>query len=227
MEACSTNCSSCVTRCGCGGCSTADPGDEDLAGRPHRPGARRRPDGRPRRVGSPARRQPDRARPLDREPATCRRPHPERPSRGSASARRLDLIDAVEQRRRRASPARGGPARRRARVATVVIPRVRASGHRGAELRSLTYHWVVANGSMMPLLADALARLRRWRDDSRIHPHYADRWAELLTGPRARLLDALARDDDDAAALRQSSPFAGALDEHERRDAADRRQPSV
>ena len=60
-------------------------------------------------------------------------------------------------------------------------------------------------------------RVRRWRDEGRIHPRYADAWDELLTGPRNRLLRTLRADDERAATLRQSSPFAGLLGEAERR----------
>src|SRR5215207_4698845 len=43
------------------------------------------------------------------------------------------------------------------------------------------------------IVGDALARLRRWREDGRIHPHYADRWHELLSGPRPWLAEAITR----------------------------------
>ena len=60
-------------------------------------------------------------------------------------------------------------------------------------------------------------RLRRWRAAGRIHPRYADAWDELLRGPHDALRQRLRADDEEAAALRQSSPFAGLLDELERR----------
>jgi hypothetical protein len=90
-------------------------------------------------------------------------------------------------------------------------------GHRAAELRALAYHRAVARRLERTGIADALVRLRRWRAERRIHPRYADAWEELLTGPRERLLRTLRADDEEAAALRQSSPFAGMLDERERR----------
>lgn len=74
-----------------------------------------------------------------------------------------------------------------------------------------------ATARMLGVSQTALVQLRRWRDEGRIHPRYADRWAELLTGPRAQLLQVLRADDEPAATLRQSSPFAGMLDERERR----------
>lgn len=98
-------------------------------------------------------------------------------------------------------------------------PRVQhtAPGHRAAEQRALAYHRAVARRLDDATVADALVRLRRWRDAERIHPRYADDWEALLTGSRAALRRAIAADDDAAAALRQSSPFAGTLSEPERR----------
>jgi hypothetical protein len=93
------------------------------------------------------------------------------------------------------------------------------SGHRTAEQRGLAYHRAVARRLDEAVVADAVVRLRRWREEGRIHPRYADEWEALLTGPRSRLRSAIVADDDHAAALRQSSPLAGALTEQERRDA--------
>jgi hypothetical protein len=92
-----------------------------------------------------------------------------------------------------------------------------APGHRAAEERALAYHRAVARRLDEATVTDALLRLRRWREEGRIHPRYADRWERLLSGPRGRLRTALLADDDEAAALRQSSPFAGTLSEPERR----------
>jgi len=99
---------------------------------------------------------------------------------------------------------------------TVRPPRGEAAGHRRAEQRALAYHRAVARRLDDALVADALTRLRRWRAEGRIHPRYAEAWEGLLTGPRARLRRAITADDEDAAALRQSSPLAGALSEAER-----------
>lgn len=91
--------------------------------------------------------------------------------------------------------------------------------HQTAVEHGLAYHRAVARRLDDAVVADALTRLRRWRADGRIHSRYADAWEELLTGPRSRLLRTLRADDEDAAALRQSSPFAGVLSEDERREA--------
>lgn len=94
-----------------------------------------------------------------------------------------------------------------------------ATGHRTAEQRARAYHCAVARQLDDTVVTDALTRLRRWRAEERIHPHYADEWEALLTGPRARLRSTIVADDERAAALRQSSPLAGTLSEHERREA--------
>jgi hypothetical protein len=133
----------------------------------------------------------------------------------------LDLLEAVEQRRRRGS-LRPLAAVVRDRRGTAGEP-VRSDaahgggGHRRAELRGRAYHEAIAGRIDDAAIADALVRLRRWRGEGRIHPTYADAWEGLLSGPRERLLDALRADDERAVALRQSSPLAGLLDERERR----------
>jgi len=129
-----------------------------------------------------------------------------------------DLLDALAER----------PDGERHRLAAVLRkrpggtsrqPGAGADGHRSAEQRGLAYHRAVARRLDDAIVADALVRLRRWRVERRIHPRYADAWETLLTGPRARLRRAIVADDDDAAALRQSSPLAGTLSEDERRRA--------
>jgi hypothetical protein len=129
----------------------------------------------------------------------------------------VELVDALE----RVSEARHPLAAvLRARSVSARPPAaVRASGHRAPELRSLAYHRAVAERLDDGVVGDARARLRRWRSEKRIHPRYADAWEALLDGPRPRLADAIVADSEDAAALRQSSPLAGALSERERRRA--------
>lgn len=62
-------------------------------------------------------------------------------------------------------------------------------------------------------------RVQRWLEGREYFTgsrSYATRWSELLSGPRQQLLDVLTSDDEEARALRQSSPFAGFLSERER-----------
>lgn len=130
----------------------------------------------------------------------------------------LDLLDALAQRPEGERHPLAAVLRASSNDAGAQPPRT-AGGHRRAEQRALDYHRAVARRLDDRTVADALARLRRWEADRRIHPRYAREWDELLTGPRARLREAIAADDHEAAALRQSSPLAGALGEPERRTA--------
>jgi hypothetical protein len=129
----------------------------------------------------------------------------------------LDLLDAVEAHAGRARPLAAAMRARHATRPWRAGGDGPPTGHRTAELRGLAYHRAIAERLDDALIADALVQLRRWHDEGRIHPRYADRWAALLTGPRGQLVEALRADDEHAAALRQSSPFAGMLDERERR----------
>jgi hypothetical protein len=120
----------------------------------------------------------------------------------------VELIDAVEARPDRRRPL--GSALRERRAAERPPSRAADPGsHRDAELRGLAYHRAVIPHLDDAAIADALVRLRRWRDDGRIHPRYADAWETLLRGPREQLVRAIAQDGDDGVALRQSSPLAG------------------
>ncbi|MBS1869165.1 MAG: hypothetical protein JSS99_05835 [Actinobacteria bacterium] len=130
----------------------------------------------------------------------------------------VDLLDALAQ---QPSDERHPLAAALRNRRTSVPRRARAApaGHRAAEQRGLDYHRAVARRLDDEVVADALVRLRRWQQEGRIHPRYADAWEALLSGPRRRLRAAITADDDEAAALRQSSPLAGALGERERREA--------
>jgi hypothetical protein len=94
--------------------------------------------------------------------------------------------------------------------------RYRDHGHRGAELRSLAYHRVVARRLDERLIDDAQERLRRWACEDRIDPRYLQRWDAILKRSPASIARVIGRDDRRGRDLRQSSPFAGALNEHER-----------
>jgi hypothetical protein len=89
--------------------------------------------------------------------------------------------------------------------------------HRGAELRALAYHRAVARRLTPSLVADARKRLARWRAQGRIHSRYAAEWERLLAQPPERIARAIIADSQRGRDLRQTSPFAGALTEAERR----------
>src|SRR5437867_6499758 len=98
-----------------------------------------------------------------------------------------------------------------------LLPRRRPRGHRTAELHALAYHRLVAERLDERLVEEAARRLRRWREANRIDPRWADEWERILAMPVPRIAKAISADTKRARELRQSSPFAGALTEHERR----------
>lgn len=92
-------------------------------------------------------------------------------------------------------------------------------GHRGAELRALAYHRAVARRLDERIVRDALQRVRTWRSEGKLDPRYADEWEQVLSSPLPRIAKLIGSDSERARQLRQSSPFAGALSEPERRRA--------
>jgi len=92
-----------------------------------------------------------------------------------------------------------------------------SNGHREAELRSLAYHRAVAVRLDESVIRDAHERLARWLAQGRIHPHYAGEWQRILGERPPRIAQLIAQDTELMRDLRQSSPFAGTLNEPERR----------
>jgi DNA-binding transcriptional MerR regulator len=95
------------------------------------------------------------------------------------------------------------------------------TGHDTAERRSLAYHQAVAERLNDDLIAEARDRVDRLSAGDHMHPDYAQRWREILALPMDRLAMAITADDQATRDLRQSSPFAGALNEYERRQIID------
>jgi hypothetical protein len=98
-----------------------------------------------------------------------------------------------------------------------LLPRRKGRTHREPELQSLAYHRLVAERLTPRLVEDARARLRRWERSDRIQPHWADEWRRVLEKPLPDIARTIASDSVRARELRQTSPFAGALTEQERR----------
>lgn len=98
-----------------------------------------------------------------------------------------------------------------------LLPSRRNRGHRVAELQALAYHRLVAERLDPQLVDDANRRLGRWRASGRIHPAWADKWERTLAMPIPRIAKAISSDTSAARALRQTSPFAGALTQQERK----------
>ena len=88
--------------------------------------------------------------------------------------------------------------------------------HTTAERRSLAYHQLIAARLSEPLVSEARRRLDALVSEGRIHPRYAEAWSDLLARPPAEIDRAIRAEDQDGRDLRQNSPFAGVLNEHER-----------
>jgi DNA-binding transcriptional MerR regulator len=118
---------------------------------------------------------------------------------GAALAERRDTAD-------RAGPANGATDRVRQPI-----------GHDTAARRGLAYHKAIAGRLDDRTVADARERLERLSAEGHLHRRYAERWRDTLALPIDKIAEAIAADTQDARDLRQSSPFAGVLNEHERR----------
>jgi hypothetical protein len=139
----------------------------------------------------------------------------------------ISLIEAVEAARRagnerpiaRVIRDRHEEARTSADLDRLVPPKPRT--HRTPELQALAYHRAVAERLDERMVASARRKMQRWRDSGRVHPRWADAWLEILSRPVSSVAAAVATDSRAARELRQTSPFAGALTEQERRRLAD------
>lgn len=93
--------------------------------------------------------------------------------------------------------------------------------HRTAERRSRAYHQVVADRLDEQLAEEAKRRIETLSEQDKIHPVYAELWRKILSRPIPAIADAIVEDSEKGRALRQSSPFAGVLNEQERRQIID------
>ncbi len=98
-----------------------------------------------------------------------------------------------------------------------LVPRLHRRGHRTAELQALAYHRLVAERLDERLVDEARRRLERWRTDRRVDSRWIDEWERVLEMPLERIKKAIGANSTKARELRQTSPFAGVLSEHERR----------
>ena len=90
--------------------------------------------------------------------------------------------------------------------------------HRLAKERSIAYHGVIAERlqDRPEVLANARQRVRSWMSFDSEVPFYARRWEEILAGEIPSIAAFLTERSEIAEELRQSSPFAGALQPQER-----------
>ena len=86
-----------------------------------------------------------------------------------------------------------------------------------AEARSLAYHRAIADRIVgnPEILERARARVESWLGKRPV-PYYARAWAKALARPIPDIVALLTQDSEEARELRQSTPFAGALDARER-----------
>lgn len=86
--------------------------------------------------------------------------------------------------------------------------------HRLAEERSIAMHAAIAERlAVEPGHLDrARARVHGWLADGSVARAYVEAWATILGGELAAIAAALVDPSEDARALRQVTPFAGALE---------------
>ena len=132
----------------------------------------------------------------------------------------LDLYEEARTERNQSSPNVLAPTMERRRAAAerlVVDGCVGAGPHGRARARGLAYHRAVAQRLRKPMIEEARHVLFRWRALSKIDPHHADQWEQVLSLSLPEIRQALVDESETADDLRQNSPFAGTLSEPERR----------
>jgi len=98
------------------------------------------------------------------------------------------------------------------------------SNHRILEARSLALHCRIALkiASDPSLLEVARRNLQRWSSGGpTVRPRYLREWQRLLARPWPEVAALITEQSENAARLRQSSPFAGILTAAERREVYD------
>ena len=86
--------------------------------------------------------------------------------------------------------------------------------HRLAEQRSLALHRAVADrlAADPSVLARARDRVRRWLETGDVNAHWAREWENVLSRSLDDIRAFLMENSERARALRQVTPFAGAID---------------
>jgi predicted transcriptional regulator len=129
----------------------------------------------------------------------------------NAGQRRHLLAQALERRREAAAElgrgaGLGETAKRRG-----------PAGHGTAARRGLAFHVLIAERLDRGMVEEAQDRVERLASEGHLHPRYAERWRALLVRPLAEISEVIVADTQEARDLRQNSPFAGVLNEQERR----------
>jgi hypothetical protein len=86
--------------------------------------------------------------------------------------------------------------------------------HRTAERRSLAYHRAIVERLVhdLTILARARERVAAWAASGTVHPMWVAAWSDLLARPVADICEKLQDPGERMTAMRQATPFAGALD---------------
>lgn len=86
--------------------------------------------------------------------------------------------------------------------------------HQVAEERSLALHREVARRLQRrpDLLDRARARVQDWAREGGVEEPYVNAWTKILGGSLQEVIDAITDPGEHGSALRQASPFAGAID---------------
>jgi hypothetical protein len=86
--------------------------------------------------------------------------------------------------------------------------------HRLAEERSIAYHALVGERLLNDdaVVTKARARVEQWAREESVHPRWVEAWRRLLSLSSSELARALVDRSEESAALRQVTPFAGAID---------------
>ena len=89
--------------------------------------------------------------------------------------------------------------------------------HRLAEQRSVAFHRAIAEriGREPALLERAREKVAGWLAEGR-SPFYAQAWQQILARPVQSIAVFLTSETEEARALRQATPFAGAVEPRER-----------
>ncbi|HYP55686.1 MAG TPA: hypothetical protein VEQ41_05205 [Solirubrobacterales bacterium] len=138
----------------------------------------------------------------------------------------IELREAIDELLRRGSrrPLAAALAARRKAAEKLPIPEVadRAAptpphGHETAERRGRAFHEVIARRLDETTLEDAREEVERLAGGGHLRERYAKRWRELLAGSPDEVAAAIVADTPEGRDLRQNSPFAGVVNEQERR----------
>lgn len=88
------------------------------------------------------------------------------------------------------------------------------NAHRLAEERSLALHReIVARIKADPVVLECAARrVERWLETGEVPRYWAEKWAEVLSRPVDEVCAWLVDESEEARAMRQVTPFAGAVD---------------